>query len=117
MKKIYSVYEYLEYIKKEPRLRYSDDEILWNNKEAKLIAEKQLAYAELRALRIQHNMITPLEDYTSKERFLELEKEFEIFNQFFKEQWILTKKSIRKMLLWAKDEKKGEVKKKVFTEE
>ena len=72
--------------------------------------------AELRALRIEHEKLTPSEDFTSKERFAELEHEFEIFNQFFKEQWKLTKKSIRKMLLWTKEEKQGKETKKVFTE-
>ena len=62
---------------------YVTDEKLWNETKNKLIAEKQLAYAELRALRVEHGMLSPCEEYTSKERFAELEREFEIFNQFF----------------------------------
>jgi len=94
---------------------YVTDEKLWNETKNKLIAEKQLAYAELRALRVEHGMLSPCEEYTSKERFAELEREFEIFNQFFKEQWELTKKSIRKMILWTKEEKKEKQTKKIFT--
>ncbi len=94
---------------------YVTDEKLWNETKEKLIAERDLAYAELKALRVEHGMISPCEDYTSKERFAELEHEFEIFNQFFKEQWDLTKKSIRKMILWTKEEKKEKNTKKIFT--
>lgn len=97
---------------------FFNEESLWKLKEEKLISEKELAIAELRALRLEHNLISPAEDFTSKERFMELEKEFEIFNKYFKEQWELTKKSIRKALLWTKEEKRqGKKVKKVFTAE
>lgn len=97
---------------------FMNEQNIWNLKYKKLTSEKDLAFAELRALRIEHNLINPLEDFTSRERFAELEHEFEIFNKFFKEQWALTKKSIRKMLLWTKEEKKqGKNVEKVFTKE
>ena len=64
--------------------------------------------AELRAIRVKHELLTPSESYTSEERFTQLEEEFEAFNKFFKAQWNLTKKSIRKQLLWSKKEKKNE---------
>lgn len=85
-----------------------------NNKEKvldsetkKALYERNLMAAELRAIRVKHELLTPSEEYTSKERFLELESEFEAFNKFFKAQWDLTKKAIRKEILWKKPEKKN----------
>ena len=49
--------------------------------------------------------MVPSEDLTSRERFEELEREFESFNRFFKQQWLITKKAIRKELLWTKVDK------------
>ena len=62
--------------------------------------------AENRALRVKLGLDKPNHDFTSKERFEELEEEFMVFNKFFKDQWQLTKKEIRKELLWTKQEKK-----------
>ena len=62
--------------------------------------------AENRALRVKLGLDKPNHDFTSKERFEELEEEFMVFNKFFKDQWQLTKKEIRKELLWTKKEKK-----------
>lgn len=67
--------------------------------------DRDLMAAELRSIRIKNGLITPSEKFTSRERFLELENEFEIFNKFFKAQWKLTKKEIRKKILWSKNEK------------
>lgn len=75
---------------------------------SKAITERNLMAAELRAIRVKHELLTPSESYTSEERFTQLEEEFEAFNKFFKAQWNLTKKSIRKQLLWSKKEKKNE---------
>ena len=61
--------------------------------------------AENRALRVKLGLDKPNKDFTSKERFSELEEEFLVFNKFFKDQWQLTKKEIRKELLWTKKEK------------
>jgi hypothetical protein len=65
-----------------------------------------LINAENRALRVKLGMDKVSLDFTSKERFDELEDEFMVFNKFFKEQWQMTKKEIRKELLWVKKEKK-----------
>ena len=65
-----------------------------------------LINAENRALRVKLGMDKPSHEFTSKERFNELEEEFLVFNKFFKDQWQLTKKEIRKELLWTKKEKK-----------
>ncbi len=61
---------------------------------------------ELDGIRIQQGKISPSTDYTSRDRFTELEEEYEAFQKFFKQQWEMTKKEIRKTLLWTKDEKK-----------
>lgn len=68
--------------------------------------ETALARGELDGMRIQQGKLTPSTDYTSRERFTELEKEYEAFQKFFKKQWEFTKKEIRKTILWTKDEKK-----------
>ena len=65
-----------------------------------------LINAENRALRVKLGMDKVSLDFTSKERFNELEDEFMVFNKFFKDQWQMTKKEIRKELLWTKKEKK-----------
>ena len=80
-------------------------------KEMRIIKEQTegnaaMINAENRALRVKLGMDKPSHEFTSKERFEELEEEFLVFNKFFKDQWQLTKKEIRKELLWTKKEKK-----------
>ncbi len=65
---------------------------------------------ELDAMRIQSGLMTPSTEYTSRERFKELENEYEAFQKFFKKQWKFTKKEIRKTLLWKKEEKRNKKK-------
>ena len=67
--------------------------------------EKSLIRGELNAIRVQSGLLTPSEDYTSRERFVELEAQYKAFNTYFQEQWKLTKKQIRKEILWAKENK------------
>ena len=57
------------------------------------------------------------EDFTTREGFIELEREFEFFNKFFKKEWKKTKKAIRKQLLWTKPEKEELKKDKSFKKE
>lgn len=73
---------------------------------AELKEEAALARGELDGIRIQQGKLTPSTEYTSRERFTELEKEYEAFQKFFKKQWEFTKKEIRKTILWTKEEKK-----------
>ena len=70
-------------------------------------AEKELALVrgELDGLRAQQGMIEPSTDYASRERFIELQEAYIAFEKFFKSQWQITKKEIRKQVLWAKREK------------
>lgn len=79
------------------------------DKNKQLSNDRNLAIAELDAIRIMNGEKTPSEEFTSKERFKELEKEFEAFNTFFKAQWAITKKEIRKQLLWKKEDQKKKI--------
>lgn len=70
-----------------------------------------LLQAQLKGLRSQYGLMTAEDDYSSKERFSELEKEFEALELFLKEQYKYAKKRIRKDILWQppkKNEKKQE---------
>lgn len=74
-----------------------------------LTTQRDLLNAEISAIRVKEGKKTPTLDFTSKERFKELEQEFEAFNNFFKKQWKLTKKQIRKKLFWTKAENKEQI--------
>lgn len=63
--------------------------------------EDVLVRAQLHGLRQKHGLITDEDDFTSKERFLELEEELIAFQQLFDENWRKTKKRIRKDILWT----------------
>ena len=60
-----------------------------------------LSQARLLALRVEHGLITPVEDFTSREAFEELEHQREVFKRFFKKQWNKVKRAIRKDALDA----------------
>ena len=77
----------------------------YEEEKLQMARQRDFALAELRSIRVENGLITPSEDLTSKERFAELEREFEAFNRFFKQQWSITKKAIRKELLWTKFDK------------
>lgn len=62
--------------------------------------EKALYGAELHALRQRLGLSSATEDFTSAERFDELEMEFEAFAKFFRANWARAKKRIRKEILW-----------------
>ena len=79
-------------------------------KEAKKTADaavKELALVrgELDGMRAQQGKLTPSTEYASRERFVELQEAYVAFEKFFKAQWQVTKKEIRKQVLWAKREK------------
>ncbi len=78
----------------------------------KIDEERCLIQAQLHGLRQMYNLHPANEDYTSKEQFLELEKEFNAFEEFLKTQWKYTKKRIRKDILWTKPTKSEEKAKK-----
>lgn len=68
--------------------------------------ENALIRGELDGIRAQQGKLIPSSDYTSRDRFIELEEEYMAYHRFFKAQWEFTKKEIRKSILWAKQEKK-----------
>lgn len=72
----------------------------------KLRDENALIRGELDGIRAQQGKLTPSADYTSRDRFIELEEEYMAYHRFFKTQWEFTKKEIRKTILWTKQEKK-----------
>ncbi|MDE7167381.1 MAG: hypothetical protein K2O28_00870 [Clostridia bacterium] len=77
----------------------------------KLRDENALIRGELDGIRAQQGKLTPSSDYTSRDRFIELEEEYMAYHRFFKTQWEFTKKEIRKTILWTKQEKKDKKKK------
>ena len=68
-------------------------------------AELALVRGELDGIRAQQGKLTPSTEYASRERFVELQEAYVAFEKFFKSQWQITKKEIRKQVLWAKQEK------------
>ena len=69
------------------------------------VKELALVRGELDGLRAQQGMLAPSTEYASRERFIELQEAYLAFEKFFKSQWQITKKEIRKKVLGAKREK------------
>lgn len=63
---------------------------------AKMESEKRLAEARLIALRKECGITTDALDYTSEAVFEELERQLDVFEEFFFAEWKETKKAIRK---------------------
>ncbi len=77
----------------------------YEDKIRKVKDELVFVRGELDGMRAQQGLLQPGSDYTSKERFTELESEYEAFHKFFIQQWEYTKKEIRKTILWNKNSK------------
>ena len=60
---------------------------------------KTLCEARLKAMRAQQGLMTDEDDFTERESFGVLEKEFKAFERFYNSQWSKTKKKIRKSIL------------------
>ncbi len=58
--------------------------------------DKRYATGRLHALKYQQGLMTDADDFTSKEKFKELELEMIAYKKFFNEQWKKTKYKIRK---------------------
>ena len=85
----------------------SEEDILnISNQLNKEIEEKNIAVASMDALRVKYGLLEANKDLTSEERFKELEEEYLTFNKFFKKQWKLTRKAIRRQIFFNKKEKK-----------
>ena len=69
------------------------------------LKELALVRGELDGIRAEQGKLTPSTEYASRERFVELQEAYVAFEKFFKSQWQITKKEIRKQVLWAKREK------------
>jgi hypothetical protein len=94
---------------KDLHKKYKGDINDINKEKERYERERNLLAAELTGIRVMAGKQTPTLEFTAKERFLELEEEFNAFNKFFKTQWKLTKKEIRKAILWNKKENKQEI--------
>ncbi len=60
-----------------------------------------LLNARLLGIRQKHGLISAEDDFSSKEGFAELEREYAAFRRFFDVQWKQAKKRIRKKMLWS----------------
>lgn len=61
-----------------------------------LTEKYRLATARLTALRHEKGLKHDIDDFSGEEAFKELEEELSVFVEFFKKQWGITKKTIRK---------------------
>lgn len=86
-----------EYINLEKKLR-SD----YNHLEE----ENKLLKARLSAMKVKNNELKPDIEYTKEEEFKNIEEDYLAFNKFFKSQWKMTRKEIRKEIFCSKKEKK-----------
>ena len=94
---------------KQMKAKYKEEMTAATNEKDKMTRQRDLLAAELTGIRVMAGKQTATLEFTSKERFLELEQEFYAFNKFFKTQWKLTKKEIRKSILWSKKEDKQKI--------
>ena len=67
--------------------------------------EKLLSDARMNALKREYGVFTGKEDFTSRESFNEIEKQYQAFRSFFKEEWKKTKKRIKNEILHPAAEK------------
>ena len=70
-----------------------------------LVGENEFISGQLNAIKVQNGELTPNLEYTSREKFIELEKQFNAFNKYFQEQWKMTKNQIKKEILFDKKKK------------
>ncbi|MDE6505594.1 MAG: hypothetical protein K2L42_06985 [Clostridia bacterium] len=89
----------------EYEIKYSALEKEYKRNVKQLKDETALIRGELDGIRAEQGKLVPSADYSSRERFVELENAYMAFHRFFKAQWEYTKKEIRKTILWTKQEK------------
>lgn len=63
--------------------------------------ENTLVKAQLTGIRAQHGHFTDADDFSSKERFEELEAQLQAFVTLFDDEWKKARKKIRKDILWT----------------
>lgn len=57
---------------------------------------RALSAGRLNALRFEHGLLSPQEDFTSEESFNELERQYAVFQAFFRGQWRKARRRIRR---------------------
>lgn len=67
------------------------------------IEETRYANAKVNALKLICGMLTDEDDFTSRERFFELDLQRKAFNKLYKEEWKRTKQRIRKEIFEQKN--------------
>lgn len=82
-----------------------------------LIQERLFVDAQLHAIRLEQGKETDEYDYTSKERFEELESQYRAFKQLFKREWGKTKAKIREEIMNSPDEEEEKPKAKKSKED
>ena len=63
---------------------------------AEITEHRRYIEARLIGLRAQNGLVTPYDDYSTEEAFMELEAQMKAFKGFFKNQWGSAKKQLRK---------------------
>jgi hypothetical protein len=105
-----------ERVNHQQQLEIYQQEILsLEQKIQKLDEAKKFANAQYLAIKKQKGLVTEADDFTSRERFKELEQEMIAYKKLFKEQWKKTKVKIREqikqdMMVTNKPEEKEEAK-------
>ena len=90
-------------LNKEIRIHQDEIDRLEKEKDH-LIKERQFVEAQLHAIRLEQGKTTDEYDYTSRERFEELEAQYKAFKQLFLKEWGKTKKRIKKEMFEKTDE-------------
>ncbi len=80
----------------------ADSEVEKYSKETERVTKANyLMRGQLNGLRHKYGLLPKEEDFSSKERFEELEKEFAAFYELFEGEWKKARKRIRKDILWT----------------
>ena len=72
------------------------------NENERLKEEKTLCEARIKGIRAQYGLMTEEDDFTERDTFGELEKEYEAFERFYNSQWDKTKKKISSIFIFVK---------------
>ena len=90
----------LENLQKDATLKYD----ALKNTYDELFKQNDLVKAELHAVKGEKGLMED-EDFSSEEKFAELEREFVAFYDLFNKKWTVAKRQIRQKALWNKFKK------------
>jgi len=94
--------EHMERITDEKRAEY--EEYISG---VRALEEKNLLLeARIKAIKAEHGEMSAGDDYSDRESFSDLEREYEAFVSFYEKQWGITKRKIRKRILSPKNIKR-----------